>query len=977
MTEQKAYRFSSFRLDPATWRLRKNNEFRPLRPKTFAILRYLLDNAGRLVTKEDLYAAVWPGLKVEQSALRVCMNELRQVLDDSPRRPRFVETVHRRGYRFIAPVDLTDNEDDEPARLVRAQPIIVGREAEMSRLLESWEIALSGTPQVVFLVGEPGVGKTTLLESFLAAPLVAGFARVGKGHCADQYGKSEAYLPVFDAITQICSGPKGRDARKAFFRDAPGWAAHMPGLRGADSPAADGASHASPGLMLAEMAATIGRIAPTRPVMLVFEDLHLADQATTELIAYLARRRDPVRLMIVGTFRNTQPRRDPARLTAVTRDLQARKQCQVIRLHGLDESAVADYLNRRINRPLSQKLLSQVCRRTGGNPLFMTAIVDHMEALGARAWPDDLRELGVPDTVHAMIEQQIEDLPEDDQKFLKTASIAAAVGFEFSSAALAAALENDPSASQQDRIEERCEALTRRLNFLHATGISRWPDGTIAATYAFGHALYQEVLYGMNSAGYRARTHLRIANRLQNAFAAKSTAVASELSAHFERGGEFRRAAECLNDAIDTMISRGASLLALRETERALELLHRAPDENNRVHAELRLEATRGIGLVTGGGSSERIDACVQRMSVLAQEAGNWAVHMLLVQGITRFNDAPSERRAALAMIKTGLRQAESAPKESAEAGLVPLQSIGHTALSIACNQRGEFRDAIAHAHKAIETYDPAYQPPSFDSRVFSIAEEAVAHWSLGFPDQARRRALEAIDAAEKISRAPVLVYALARGATVFGLCQDFAKANAIVDRLITFAADKDLSTMRAWGYFLRGALRSWMGAPDEACRIMRPALAELDSPAERRRAGDTTTARLTFCQAEFLAGLLRPHEAIARLTRIVEDALQMASEGSLADAYRLMGVITLSQEPGNSGTAREAEKLFHKAIQTAHEQGSQSLELRVALDLAALFHRQGKTVEAKQLLSGIYQRFTEGHDTGDLKAAANLLARL
>jgi len=155
MTTDKAYRFSSFRLDPQTWKLRKNNEFRPLRPKTFSILRHLLDHAGRLVSKEDLFSAIWPGVNVENSALRVCMNELRQALDDDPHRPRFVETVHRRGYRFIAPVDFTTDDDEEPTQLLQVPAILVGREQESARLLNCWERALTGTRQAVFVVGEP------------------------------------------------------------------------------------------------------------------------------------------------------------------------------------------------------------------------------------------------------------------------------------------------------------------------------------------------------------------------------------------------------------------------------------------------------------------------------------------------------------------------------------------------------------------------------------------------------------------------------------------------------------------------------------------------------------------------------------------------------------------------------------------------------------------------------------------------------
>jgi len=980
MPNQLPYRFSSFRLDPQTWRLRKNDELRPLRPKTFAILRYLLDNAGRLVTKEDLFAAVWPGVKVENSALRVCMNELRQALEDDPHRPRFVETVHRLGYRFIAPVTAVDDDGGaEPERAAPLPVVVVGRQKETSTLLECWERAMGGTRQVVFVVGEPGIGKTTLMDRLLDSPQVSGFAYRARGQCVDQYGEGEAYFPIFGALDEICRGPHGQEAGEALKRHAPDWAAQIPSLMDGDAPnSAEAKARPTSSQMLAEVAAALSAITAIRPILLVCEDLHLGDRPTLELITYLAKRRDSAPLMIVGTYRSTLPRRDGVWPAGMMRDLRANAQCKTLRLTGLKEQEVAEYLDRRMERTAPSALVGHVHRRTGGNPLFMNAIVDHLESLGrtSRALPDDLRDLGVPDNIHAMIEQQIDDLPEKDQKLLKLAGVAAVQGFEFSSAALAAALEDQPGS--QDEIEEQCERLVRRVSFLRSGDVTRWPDGTVSASYAFGHALYQEVLYGLLSVGQRARAHLRIAQRLKRAWGAQAGRVATELAIHFERGGDFRLAAEHINDAADVMISRGAASQALRQTERGLELIKKAPNENDRARAELRLETTREVALVSTGAPAAEIKASVDRLTRLVSEVGPWAIHLLVIQGITRLNLSPTENRAAIGMIKAGLRQAQKGSRESAaEAGLLPLQSIAHMALAIACNRQGEFREAASHAEKAIATYDPAYQPPSIDSRVFAISEDANSQWHLGFPDKARARALEAIDLADQMSHAPALVYALARGATVFGLCRDLERALALVDRLITFAADKDLPTMRAWGYFLRGAYRSITVSADEGCRIMRSAIAELDSPAERARAGGTAHPRALLCFCEVEAGVLRPHEAIARLNGIVEESLQTGAEGYLSDIYRMMGVIRLGEGETDPKKLFEVEKLFQKGLDAAQVQGDRAYQLRVALDLARLWQRQGKAPQARKMLASIYRRFTEGHDTQDLKDAKALIAEL
>src|SRR5215469_11465642 len=136
MSMPKAYRFSSFRLDPHSWRLSEGDRLKPLRPKTFVLLRYLLENAGRLVTKDDLLAAVWPGIKVTESSLSTCMNELRDVLSDDRNQPRFVETVYGLGYRFVATVATT--EDELPIPQLSPTAIFVGRTEEMTALREAW-----------------------------------------------------------------------------------------------------------------------------------------------------------------------------------------------------------------------------------------------------------------------------------------------------------------------------------------------------------------------------------------------------------------------------------------------------------------------------------------------------------------------------------------------------------------------------------------------------------------------------------------------------------------------------------------------------------------------------------------------------------------------------------------------------------------------------------------------------------------------
>ena len=973
MATDPAYRFSAFRLDPQNWRLRKHDELRPLRPKTFAVLKYLLDNAGQLVTKEDLFKAVWPGVTVEQASLRMCLNELRQALDDDPHRPRFVETVHSLGYRFIAPVDVAEGEDDEAARLAPAPVVIVGREPEMARLREAWQRALGGTRQIVLVVGEPGIGKTTLVDRFLESP-AARAALTGRGQCADQYGAGDAYLPIFDALAELCAGTQGRAAREAMLQHAPNWASNIPALGAPQAPA--GVRRTTASHMLSELSAALSAMAAIRPTILVLEDLHQSDKASIELIAYLAKRRDPARLMIVGSYRNQPGKRDPAGLGAMVRELRAHKQCEAIQLHSLKEAEVADYLHRRVNESVSAKLVAQFYRRTGGNPLFASAVVDHLESLrGLRSWPEDLRELGVPDNVHAMIEQQIEELSDNDRALLSNAAIAGGAGGEFSSAALAAAF--DDTTTKPDEIEERCERLTRHIHFLRPAGIVRWPDGTVAASYSFAHSLYQEVLYGTIGAGHRARAHLRVANRLQAGYTGQAGAIASELAMHFERGNDHARAASHFGAAAQKAMSRGAAREALVHLDRATKLLNNADDDALRRRTEFEIENLRLLALNSGRFAVSKIEASVSRLSRLAREMGTPATQMLISQGLTKLMLSPTEVPAAATMIATGLRQAESGRDGASIEALKTFQSAAHLGLAVAYNTVGRFRDAEKEANRAIETYDPRYPLPNTDSRVQATAELGMAWWSLGYRDRGRQKATEAIAMAEEISHPPVLAFALVRASTLYGLDRDAKESLALAERAIEVTADKDLHLWRSWGFFVRGWARASMGDAAEGCRMMRSALGELDSNDGRRPPTNTTHARAVLRQAEVEAGLLRVYEAMLKVQESIDESIETGNKGLLSDLYRILGSLQLMDEQRGRASRTQAEKSFRKAIETAREQKAKPLELRAALELSRAWQRAGKAEQARRMLSSIYRRFIEGHEGADLRAAKSLLEEL
>jgi DNA-binding winged helix-turn-helix (wHTH) protein len=202
--------FAPFRLDPANAQLWHDDQEIGLRRKTYEVLRYLVDHPGQLVTKAALLGAVWAELAVSDTMPAICVGELRKVLGDEARTPRFIETVHGRGYRFIAKVTAAPTSALPRSQAVSGPaPIMVGREAELAQLRAWFAKACEGTRQVVFVSGEPGIGKTTLVRAFLDSLAHEGAVRIGRGQCVEQYGSGEPYMPVLEALTRLGQEPDG------------------------------------------------------------------------------------------------------------------------------------------------------------------------------------------------------------------------------------------------------------------------------------------------------------------------------------------------------------------------------------------------------------------------------------------------------------------------------------------------------------------------------------------------------------------------------------------------------------------------------------------------------------------------------------------------------------------------------------------------------------------------------------------------
>jgi DNA-binding winged helix-turn-helix (wHTH) protein/tetratricopeptide (TPR) repeat protein len=610
--------FPPFRLDPINERLWRGRQAIPLRPKAFAVLCYLAEKPGQLVTKEELLQAVWPESFVTDAVLKVSIREIRQAVGDDPETPQFIETIHRRGYRFIAETAGPSDKEQSPRTAAESRgswrfpaeqragrPRVsqlggfVGREAVLVQIQEWLDKALQGSRQIVFVTGEPGIGKTTVIEAFLESVSGANNLCIARGQCLEQYGQGEAYLPVLEALGRLSRGPERDKIIPLLNRFAPTWLAQMPSL-------VSDAEHegllremlgATRERMLREMSELVEALTDEMPLLLVLEDLHWSDYSTLDLISALARRRERGRLLLIGTYRLVEVLSSGHPLKAVKQELQVHGCCQELALDYLAEAAVAEYLAGKF--PANQfpvGLARLIYQRTDGHPLFMVNLLDYWVA---REWivrRADRWELqivleeigvGVPESLRQMIDKQINRLTPREQRVLEAASVA---GVLFSSATVSAALEEDVL-----HVEELCEELARKQQFLRPAGLSEMPDGTVATRFSFIHSLYLNVLYEGLAPFRRMMLHRRIGEQMEHATATCAREMAAELALHFEQGRDYHRAVNYLRQAAETDSRRYANREAIGHLKRALDLVDRLPEAEQ---SGTRMRLLEQLGLV-------------------------------------------------------------------------------------------------------------------------------------------------------------------------------------------------------------------------------------------------------------------------------------------------------------------------------------------------------------------------------------------
>ncbi len=624
----------------------KGNETIALSRKAFGVLRYLLENPGRLVTKDELLDAVWPETHVGEGVLKVSVAEIRRALNDTSTAPSFIETVHRRGYRFIG--QLEQNGVPVLAAPVRA----IERDQDLSRLEAALDCALSGERQLVFVTGETGIGKTTLVEIFVERLQASPEVWIAHGQCLEHFGEGEPYFPVLTALARLCRQP-GRERFAEVLRlHAPTWLAQMPSLVAESSREAlkREVLGAAKERMLREIAEALEALTAQTPLVLVLEDLHWSDYSTVDLIGYLARGREPARLLVLGTYRPAEVIIKQHPLRGLKRELQIHRRCTELAIEFLSPASVARYLALRFpGAEFPAGLAALIHQRTDGNPLFLVNVADYLLTTsqiervpgGWRlAKPVTEAGLGIPDSLQQLIEKQIERLSADEQRILAVASVA---GLEFSTRTLDGGL-----GSGIPQIETVCADLARRGQFLRPAKTIQLLDGSLLERYGFTHVLYQHVFYHSVPEPRRIVLHKRIGDFQAKEYADHLDEIAAELAVHFEQGRDYPRAIHFLRQSARTAAGRCANREALDQLAHALRLLERLPPEA-RDEFEQQILDERGT-LFRALDDYDGATATYERRIALAQAARRpaWEVGALLkLSAVLFWTDHPRSLEVA------------------------------------------------------------------------------------------------------------------------------------------------------------------------------------------------------------------------------------------------------------------------------------------------------------------------------------------
>jgi DNA-binding winged helix-turn-helix (wHTH) protein len=949
------FRFGEVVFSPSEQQLLREGKPVRLDPKTSRLLECLVDCAGQIVSKDLLLSEVWEDVIVSDAALTQAVMRLRAALGDEARTPHYIETVHRRGFRFIAPVHT-----DSLAAPAALETTFVGREKQLARLTEARFSAEQGQRQVVVVRGEMGIGKTALIDEFAAS--VPPDWLVLRSQCVEQYGSREPFMPLLEAIEDLVKSSRGPEAVGVLRRHAPTLLGQMPWVVG-EREARELSDQLAAGTrprMLRETASALEALCG-RGLLLIIEDLHWSDPATLDLVAAVARRRGSANLMVLGSFRDGEAIAFGHPVIALARDLEVKGQCVSLSLDPLPMSAIDAFLKRRLASagppPALAKLLHD---RTDGNPLFLHTLLDHMIDIGWLA--DDggqwrLRDsadlddgAAFPSSLRQMIGAFLDRIDADDLEILEAASV---VGVTFSTAGVAAALKQ--ASADVEQIDVVCARLADRWRILQPAAEQIWPDATRTSRYRFRHALFHAALYDRITASKRRRLHQLVGERMAEGYRGRTGGIAAELATHFEISGDDARAVVYLIEAASGARGRFSYNEELEYLASALERVPRLPSGPQRELQEvwIRVNASTVSSYIQGLDSKADDDEVLERSTRILHELPDGPVKLALLRGLWLWQMVRCRPTRLLPLAEHLLRLA-SATRERAQ------QVEAGVAMSLVRLFSGQFADAVAEAERAWGLYraqteeDAANgKPATLESRSTGIWAAGVRAWALHLHGLLDRAAAAWSDTLDLCQSGPTYPFYLGAISFTIASCEalvlNLSSARQYNRQVLNLAEENEIIGMHN-GATLQ---RIWL---DLDCKDFEgdPSTLLAQWPELSRHSMARPTTDLYFVQACAVTGnVAQGLDALESLKR------DCAAAGlHWYDAELLLAEADLLYRRGGCEDRERAEVALRDAVALASRQGARLFALRAAM---ALFRMNPQAPGVRQTLAEVRHGFPAG----------------
>ena len=839
---------------------------------------------------------------------------------------------------------------------------LVGRDSELTLLLERWAVAKDGEGQVVLLSGEPGIGKSRITQ-VLRERLASESPTRLRYQCSPYYTNT-AFYPIIDQLERAAE----------FVRDdAP--ESRLDKLEALLAQGTENVSEAAP-LFAALLSLPVERYPPLNlspqrqkektfealaehtaglarhnPVLMIFEDAHWIDPTTLDVLGTVIERVQDAAVLLVITYR---PEFEPP--WGGNRHVTLHALNRLSRQQGARMVAAVTG-----GKALPDDVLDQIIAKTDGVPLFVEELTKTV--LEARLGESQKNHaatdspVAIPATLQDSLMARLDRLESGKE----IAQLGACIGREFSYRLIDAIAPGD-QAGLDDALDQLIHA---ELLYRHG----RPPD----ATYAFKHALVQETAYQSLLKSRRRPIHARIADALQQRFGEIVEVEPELLAHHYTEAGIIKQAIPYWQQAGERAVQRSANVEATGHFTMALELLQTLPDSLERNQQELTLQLALGKPLqATTGFATAEVEQAYTRARELCERVGETSHLFQTLDGLRLVYLTRADHTAAHATAQQLLTLAENADDSD-------LLLEAHFATAHTLHYLGEFVSARNHCEAGIALYDRQQhradavlhrRNPSVGCR--SLAARTL--WFLGYPDQALKRSLEALALAQESLHPFSLAYALNFAGWVHQVRRDVQAAQERADEVIALATEHGIQFYLIYGTVIRGWALAAQGQAGEGIAQIRQGLA-----ASRAIGSDLSRASFLALLAEAQGHAGQPKEGLATVDEALSSVDRTEERFYEADMYRLKGALTLqSQAKGQTSKVEgEAEACFQKAIKIARQQRAKSWELRAATSLARLWQRQSKQAEAHEVLAEIYNWFTEGFDTKDLQEAKSLLEKL